>query len=662
MRLGFVLVTGALAMAAAAPSADAVTTCSSLQTALTGASDGATVDIDSTLVGCSVTLPSSKHVTVRGTTPIAGFDGNSGGAANITGTDVGATVIRDLTFRNSTRTAVSSSGAAISIGGSSAPVLDNDRFFNNKVTGGPTSNGGAVQIAAIAGTGAIEITNSTFGSTAAGQGNSALGSGGGLILNAGAHSARVVNNVFAGNSARGAGGLSLSSSATSADAIVVQGNRFEQNTSANSAGGASIFGSATIAANVFTGNQLTGSAPQHRGAGLFAFADTSSQTVQRDNVFSGNSIVGASTTLASGAGESHTGSLVSVGDHFTGNTQLGPTSGETEGAGLALVGCSAEHTVHLENVVAAGNQIGAGGEGGGLYVGCPDGPVRLELINSTITANQAGAGGTPGLHAGADDTLVAANSIVAGNAGADVAGFATRDVSFSDLCASPGAAAPGPSNICADPALAGAAAGDVHETTASPTIDKGSSALVPATLTTDLDGQPRIAGLAVDMGADEASPAPPLPDTAPPVVSRFSLSRYTFAVGAATTPVAARARRRVPRGTKIRFRLSEAAKVKLVIERKLPGRKVRKRVGGRLRTVCVKPTRALRRKRRCTRYVRAGTLTRTYAVAGAKTVSFSGRIGRRKLKVGKYRLTLTATDGAGNRSRAQRRSFTVRPA
>jgi hypothetical protein len=126
--------------------------------------------------------------------------------------------------------------------------------------------------------------------------------------------------------------------------------------------------------------------------------------------------------------------------------------------------------------------------------------------------------------------------------------------------------------------------------------------------------------------------------------------------------VAARARRRVPRGTKIRFRLSEAAKVKLVIERKLPGRKTRRRVGGRLRTVCVRPTRALRRARRCTRYVRAGTLTRTYAVAGAKTVSFSGRIGRRKLKVGKYRLTLTATDGAGNRSRAQRRAFTVRPA
>ena len=196
MLLATTLVVGAGASSAQA------TTCPNLQTALTGASDGATIDIDSTIIGCSVTLPSGKHVTLRGTTASAGFDGNASGAANITGTDVGATVIRDLTFRNSTRTAVSSSGAAISIGGSSAPVLDNDRFFNNKVTGGPTSNGGAVQIAAIAGTGAIEITNSTFGSTAAGQGNSALGSGGGLILNAGAHSARVVNNVFAGNSAR----------------------------------------------------------------------------------------------------------------------------------------------------------------------------------------------------------------------------------------------------------------------------------------------------------------------------------------------------------------------------------------------------------------------------------------------------------------------------
>ena len=484
-----------------------------MQTALTGASDGATIDIDSAIVGCSVTLPSNKHVTLRGTTPAAGFDGNASGAPNITGTDVGATVIRDLTFRNSTRTMNGDSGAAISLSGDTAPVLDNDRFFNNKVTG-MGANGGAVQIVAIAGTGTVEITNSTFGSTAPGQGNSAAGDGGGLILNAGPHAARLANNVFAGNSARGAGGLSLSSYATSADPIVVQGNRFEGNTASTNAGGASVSNPATILANVFSGNQLTGSATFHRGAGLFVFVGSSSgMTVQRDNVFSGNSTIGASTLGAAGAGESLVGSLTSVGDRFVGNTQLGPTgSGETQGAGLALIGCSpGERSTHLENMVAAGNQIGAGGEGGGVYVGCADGPVRLELINSTITSNQAGAGGTPGLHAGPDDTLVAANSIVAGNVGADLAGFATRDVSFSDICTSPGAAAPGTSNICADPALAGAAAGDVHETTASPTIDKGSSALVPASLTTDLDGQPRIAGLAVDMGADEATPGPPPP-------------------------------------------------------------------------------------------------------------------------------------------------------
>jgi hypothetical protein len=40
-------------------------------------------------------------------------------------------------------------------------------------------------------------------------------------------------------------------------------------------------------------------------------------------------------------------------------------------------------------------------------------------------------------------------------------------------------------------------------------------------------------------------------------------------------------------------------------------------------------------------------------------VKFSGRIGRRALKRGRYRLVLRATDAAGNRSRLRRISFRV---
>ena len=89
----------------------------------------------------------------------------------------------------------------------------------------------------------------------------------------------------------------------------------------------------------------------------------------------------------------------------------------------------------------------------------------------------------------------------------------------------------------------------------------------------------------------------------------------------------------------------------LTIDRALPGR----RVGRSCRT----PTRANRRRRRCTRYVRAGTLTRRSQGPGRVSTAFSGRIGKRKLAVGSYRATIGATDAAGNRARARAVSFSV---
>jgi hypothetical protein len=57
--------------------------------------------------------------------------------------------------------------------------------------------------------------------------------------------------------------------------------------------------------------------------------------------------------------------------------------------------------------------------------------------------------------------------------------------------------------------------------------------------------------------------------------------------------------------------------------------------------------------------VRGGTLTRRNLDAGRGRIGFSGRIGRRALRPGRYRATLTATDLAGNRSPARRLSFRV---
>ena len=75
---------------------------------------------------------------------------------------------------------------------------------------------------------------------------------------------------------------------------------------------------------------------------------------------------------------------------------------------------------------------------------------------------------------------------------------------------------------------------------------------------------------------------------------------------------------------------------------------------------CVRPTSTLvrRKARRCTRYKRAGGLTRN-GTAGANRFAFSGRIGRKPLRPIRYRMRATPTDPADNRSRPSTRRFRI---
>ncbi|MDX6697577.1 MAG: hypothetical protein QOE65_974 [Solirubrobacteraceae bacterium] len=143
--------------------------------------------------------------------------------------------------------------------------------------------------------------------------------------------------------------------------------------------------------------------------------------------------------------------------------------------------------------------------------------------------------------------------------------------------------------------------------------------------------------------------AVPPPDTVAPAFASASITP-AFRVGSGATSLTGQAAR-TPVGATIRYRLSEAATVRLAFSRVRRG--VRR--GGR----CVAPPRHPARMRRCTRYVAEGTLTRT-SHAGANRVRFTGRIGRRGLAVGRHRLHLRATDRAGNRSRLRTLFFRVR--
>ena len=107
------------------------------------------------------------------------------------------------------------------------------------------------------------------------------------------------------------------------------------------------------------------------------------------------------------------------------------------------------------------------------------------------------------------------------------------------------------------------------------------------------------------------------PDTIAPLATAYGVVNKVFAVGAASTPTtgsATRAKAR-PKGTTFRYRLSEAATVKIVISQQLPGRRSGRR--------CVAPTKKLAKARRCNRLLVKGTLTRTSRL-GANRVAFSG--------------------------------------
>jgi hypothetical protein len=232
------------------------------------------------------------------------------------------------------------------------------------------------------------------------------------------------------------------------------------------------------------------------------------------------------------------------------------------------------------------------------------------------------------------------------------AGSAAVDASFSDFDSSTvkklfgtGTFTNGPGNINTDPQFAGGQ--DFHLLSGSPAIDTGDPAATSDA--SDLDGKDRVAdgrGTGVarrDMGAFEA---PAVPAVAPPSAGtssgassqpgspatltidglNVSPSRFAVAGGSKTR------HSRTAHGTRFRFNLSQAADVRIVIQRRLAGHRARFR--------------------------KVGSLKR-HAAAGADSIRFSGRLGGKVLQPGHYRALVSAVDAAGHRTSAQRAAFTI---
>ena len=174
---------------------------------------------------------------------------------------------------------------------------------------------------------------------------------------------------------------------------------------------------------------------------------------------------------------------------------------------------------------------------------------------------------------------------------------------------------------------------------------QGSTTRPPGTGTNGGGGGQNDGGI----GANGGGPGAPVDLTAP-ALTRVSLTHARFRVGKATAIAATTKRRRRVRGTALRLTASEAGRLTILIESVRPGRRTRAHR-------CT-PVRRRVRHGRCTAYAPRATLTRTIA-AGSARIALSGRLGRRRMRAGRYRISLVERDAAGNASKLVRRSFVV---
>lgn len=111
--------------------------------------------------------------------------------------------------------------------------------------------------------------------------------------------------------------------------------------------------------------------------------------------------------------------------------------------------------------------------------------------------------------------------------------------------------------------------------------------------------------------------------------------------------------KRVGKKTKIRYKLSEKARVEFVVEKPSAGRLVGKS--------CRKPSKSNRKGKRCTRWLRASKTFRQNGKAGkTNSLKFTGKVGRKQLAKGKYRLKAIATDSGKTKGPAKTLNFRIR--
>lgn len=275
----------------------------------------------------------------------------------------------------------------------------------------------------------------------------------------------------------------------------IVGNVITANSACGNGTGISVaFASPVIRDNTITGNFKQAGCGGDDGGGILVRGAASAQIIHNTITNNTSDFGGGISLFASG-----TPTLLD-------NTISNNTAG-IQGGGVYMVNQS--DVTFVQNLVT-GNTSAQ--NGGGLYIGIPSGDRGPLLVNNTVAGN---SGSDSSVFLGGFDAQVqlSNNIVVASNAQPAVlcdTTYSTASPIFdhNDVFNSAGPATQGScsqavgggGNISADPQFSGT--GDYHLLSTSPAIDAGNNgaSLVP---TTDLDGQPRINGPAIDQGVYE---------------------------------------------------------------------------------------------------------------------------------------------------------------
>jgi predicted outer membrane repeat protein len=263
-------------------------------------------------------------------------------------------------------------------------------------------------------------------------------------------------------------------------AATIDGFTITRGNGGSVAGGMWLSGPATITNCTFSSNSASS-----RGGAIYS--DYTSATIS-NCTFTGNSAIND----RGGAIYYDGGSDLITNSTFTANS--------AESGGAIAHAWIASPTI--TNSIFSGNVASV--NGGAIHsMNCSSGSPTI--ANSTFFGNSAGTFG--GAIYNENCSTVVTNSILWGDGasvGQEIYDFnvisPTITVSSSDV---DGGYPDGTDIIDADPLFVDAASGDFHLDASSPLIDAGDDAAIPAGITTDFDGEPRISYVAVDIGADE---------------------------------------------------------------------------------------------------------------------------------------------------------------